>query len=749
VDAIPKVTGEGKYAADFILPGMLWGKMLRSPFPHAKILNIDTSKAERLPGVRAVITGKDFGEFKYGNMPSTRDETPLAVDKVLFIGDEVAAVAAIDEDIAEEAVELIQVEYEELPAVTDPIEAMKEGAPQIHAHAERNIAGKISLNFGDVEKGFKESDYIREDRFETPRVFPGYLEPHGTLAKYDSSGKITIWSSAQTPYFVHRNLSLAFGVPLSKVRVVQPYIGGGFGGKNYCFPLNFCAAMLSRKTGKPVKIVYSQKEVLLSSPRRSNMIFEMKTGVKNDGTLVARQCKAFSDSGAHALIGVATMWLTGTMLALPYRLPNLKYEGYRIYTNKPPCCAQRGHGGAQSNFAGEVQLDIIAQDLGLDPVEIRLKNAMEAGYTAVNGIKITSCGLSECIKQAAETVDWKNRWKKKEDNGEISRGIGFAASGYVSGMRLPGHSACAVGVRVHLDGTIGIISGATDCGQGSDTMLAQVVAEVLGVPMEDVNVGLPDTELTPLDPGTYSSRVTTWAGTAAKLAAEDAKRQLAEVAAGLLQANVEDIEFKDRKVFVKGNPEKELTLRALARIASAAGGGNVIWGRGVFGFDIDAAFMDTGIGNPSPSYSFAASVAEVEVDRLTGQVKLVDTTVAHDCGVMLNPLAVEGQADGQVAMGCGQTLTEQFIMEGAKTLNPSLTDYKMPRALDMPKIRSIPVETIDPMGPFGAKEASEAIIVTTYPSIVSAIHNAVGVWIKDLPVTAEKVLKALNEKEKS
>ncbi len=538
-------------------------------------------------------------------------------------------------------------------------------------------------------------------------------------------------------------------MPLSRVRVVQPYVGAGFGGKNYCFPLNFCAVMLSKKTEKPVKIVYSQTEVLLSSPRRSNMIIEMKTGVKKDGTLVARQCKVFSESGAHALIGAITIGLTGAMLALPYRLPNLKYEGYRIYTNKPPCCAQRGHGGAQSHFAGEVQLDMIAEDLGLHPVEIKLKNAIQAGDTTVNGMKITTCGLSECIEKVAESVDWQNRWKKREGKGEISRGMGFAASSYISGMKQPGHSAHAVGVRVHIDGTISVITGATDCGQGSDTMLAQVVGEVLGVPLEDINVGLPDTDFTPLDPGSYSSRGTNWAGTAAKLAAEDARRQLAEIAAGMLQADAEDIEFKDRRVFIKGDPQRGITLRALARTATTAQRGNVIWGKGVYDFDVDVFNLETGFGNPSPNYSFAAQVAEVEVDRGTGRVKFVDTTVSHDCGVMLTPLAVEGQTEGQVGMGFGQTLTEEFIMEGGKTLNPSLTDYKMPRALDMPKIKSIPVETIDPMGPFGAKEASEAIMVITYPAIVNAIHNAVGVWIKDLPVTPEKVLKALKEKEKS
>ncbi len=747
-DSIPKTTGEGKFAADLTLPGMLWGKMLRSPHAHAKILNIDTSRAKRLPGVRAVITGKDLGGFTYGFIPTTRDESPLCPDRVRFFGEEMAAVAAIDEDTAEEACSLIKVEYEPLPAVFDPEEALKPGAPQVHDHAPDNISLHYKMNFGDIEKGFAESDYIQEDRFKTPRVYHGMLEPHATLARWESTGDLTVWASKQSPYFMYRIFAAAFNLPQHRVRIIQPYIGAGYGAKNDAFPLDFAAVVLAKQTGKPVKIVYSQNEMIISSRRRLPFIIDIKTGVKKDGTIMAQDIRAIGDGGAYTLIGPITMYLAGALKTLPYKILNYRYDGIRAYTNLPGCSAQRGHGIGHTHFAGEVQLDMIAEAIGMDPLEIRKKNIVGPGYVTPNLLKVGSCGLEECLEKVEVATDFKKRYKNPKIEGNIATGIGVSATSFISGMRIRGHAACACTVKVHEDATVSLLTGATDAGQGSDTVLAMIVAEELGVSLDDVNISLLDTQMTPADPGTYSSRVTTCAGPAATLAARDAKAQMAEVAAEMLNTTPNDVTFKDHKVFVTSNPRKEMSIKRLTRAIVGHGLGKVILGRGYYGLNVDVPDFETGMGNISPCYSFGAQVSEVRVDLETGKVDYYDTTAAHDCGFALNPMLVESQVDGQISEAQGQTMFESFAIDPktGRTIN-TFQDYKMPRCADTPKINRIPVETIDPEGPYGAKEASESLMISTYPSIVSAIHNATGVWIKDLIVTPQKVLKAIKEQK--
>lgn len=747
IDGIVKATGDAKYTDDLTLPGMLYGKVLRSPLPHARIHHIDTSMAERLAGVKAVITGKDFGGFKRGVLPNTRDEGALASDKVRYIGEGIAAVAAIDEDVAEEALKLIEVEYEDLPAVFDPLEAMKEGAPKVHDHAMKNVSWECHYHFGDVERGFKESDYTREDRFTTGHSLHGFLEPHAVLASYDSSDKLTVWASKQCPYFLWRQLALLLGLSLGKVRVIQPYIGGGFGGKNDSFDLDFCAALLSKKTGRPVKITLSQRDILTAARRRHYMVVDIKTGVKRDGTLVAIHCKAIADGGAYTATGPITMYLAGVMLGVPYRLPNLKFDGLRVFTNKPVAVALRGHGAAHTRFAADLQLNMIAEDLGIDPVEIRLKNALQAGDITSGNIRISTCGLSESIERVTKAVNWKE-WKgKKEITGSIARGIGIACHSFVTGERLHGHDYCAAIVKVNEDGTINLLTGATDVGQGSDTVLSMIAAEELGIALDDVHFSMIDSSFTPIDIGSYSSRVTYMAGNAVKLAAADAKKQLLEIAARKLGAGNDDIEFSNRLVFVKDNPEKAMAFRELAKTASIPPESRQIVGHGSYTFPTVGPFnYDTGEGNASEEYSFGTMAAEVKVDIETGQVWHVRSVMAHDCGMALNPMAVEGQLEGAITQGQGQALHEDFIFENCKTLNPTFADYKLPRSLDAPEITGIAVETVTPGGPFGAKEAGEGIIISTPPAIISAIHNAIGVWIKDLPVTPEKILNALKEK---
>ena len=753
VDGIPKVTGKAQYAADISVAGMLYGEVLRSPYPHAKILSVDTSRAERLPGVRGVITGKDFNGFRHGFMPHTRDESPLAPDKARFIGDEVAAVAAIDPDIAQEAIGLIDVEYELLPVVFDPEEAMQEGAPAIHDHVQRNISAEMHFNFGDVEAAFAQADHVREDNFFSQSVLHGFLEPHACIASWEEPGKITFWGSKQSPYFPYRNLASAFKVPLSNVRVIQPVVGGGFGGKNDTFALDYSAVMLSKKTGHPVKFVYDIEDVLMAGRRRHPMKINMKTGVKKDGTLLALECRVIADGGAYTAVGPMSIYLAGTFLALPYKLPNFKYDALRIFTNKPVSVAQRGHGVPQTRFAADCQLDLIAKDLGLDPVEIRLKNAIEPNFVTVNKFHISSCGLKETIDRSTELVKWKETKEKfareREQGGRYLRGIGLACNGFQSGARLHGHTACAVFVKVHEDGTVSVLPGATDSGQGAETVLATMTAEMLGIAVEDVHVSRVDSFLTPVDPGSYGSRVTSTAGPALMIAVGKCRDKLAEVAAGKLKVKPDEVEFKNRQVYAKDNPEKAIPFGMLCRLAYQHGSGQVILGEGYFGQDIALPNWETGEGDVANTYTFGTQVAEVEVDRETGQVKLKKMIVGHDLGKMFNPLIVEGQHDGSIYGGMGHALYEECLNEDGLTLNPSILDYKMPTALDMPSIMvSINIETNDQIGPFGAKESAEGTQVSTVPAIVNAIYDAIGVMITELPITPEKVLRALEEKEK-
>jgi len=745
VDGRVKVTGEAKYAADYELPGMLWCKILRSPYAHAKILNIDTSRAEKLAGVKAIITGKDFGGWKWGWMPKTRDEPPLAVDKVRYLAEAVAAVAAVDEETAEEATELIQVDYEELPGVFDPEEAMKEGAPQVHGYVKDNISWEFHMDFGDAEKAFRESDLVREDRFETGRVTHGYLEPPAAVGYWDSSG-ITMWAAKQSPYFVYRHLAACFKLPLNKVRVIQPFIGGGFGGtKNDSVAGDFCVILLSKMTGKPVKFVSSMEEELMTSRRRHNMIIRNKMGMKKDGTITAMHSKVIADGGAYTAIGPLTMYLTGFMTTLPYKLPNYKHDIYRVFTNHPISAAMRGHGVTHTRFAAEIQMEMMAEELGIDPVEIRLKNAIHAPHETINKVTVFSCGLSEGVKTLAERPEWKERGKRKQE-APIAHGVGLSGTAYLGGARQRGHQSCAAVVRLCEDGSIDYLTGATDCGQGSDTVLVQIIAEELGLRVEDIDIKRVDTAVTPCDAGSYGSRVTVLAGEAAQKASRDVKEQLTLFAAKEWDVKPEDIIFKNGRVYVKKSPERAMPFQKLAQIACYSGSGAVIVGKGYSDYGIEVLDFERGVGNGGTSYSFTSQLSEVDVDLETGFVRCTDMVLAHDCGRPLNPINVEAQNQGAAVQGLGQAIYEEFKMDGGKTLNPNFIDYKMPLSMDAPRIEVIDIITDDPKGPYGAKEASEGAIVSSPPSVVSAIHDATGIWFKEQPVTPEKILMALRKK---
>jgi 4-hydroxybenzoyl-CoA reductase subunit alpha len=754
VDAREKVTGEAKYAADFSLPDMLWCKLVRSPYPHARILNIDTSKAEKLPGVKAVITGKDFGGWTWGWMPATRDEPPMAVDKVRYMAEAVAAVAAIDEDIAEEAASLVEVEYEELPGVFDPEEAMKDGAPKVHDYVKNNISVEYHWNFGDVEKAFAESYIVREDRFRTAKSTHGYLEPPATLAYYDPTGYITVRAAKQSPYFHYRHLAACFKLPLSKIRVIQPFIGGGFGGtKNDSLAGDFSSVLLSKVTGKPVKYVETMEEELITSRRRHSLIVYSKMGAKKDGTLTAIHHKVVADGGGYTAIGPLSMYLAGFATTLPYKLPNFKYDAYRVFTNHPIGAAMRGHGITHTRFAAEIQMEMIAEELGIDPVEIRIRNAIdnpEPGtvYETINKVALKTCGLKQALREVVDDPVWRDRDKKPKKEGAISWGVGLSGSSYLGGARQMGHQSCAAIIRVCEDGTVNLITGASDCGQGSDTVLCMIAAEELGVTLEYVDIKRVDTAYTPVDPGSYGSRVTILAGQATQKAAREAKRQLIEAAANTWQVKPEEVDIREGKAFVISDPEKSMPFDRLARIACYSGTGAVILGTGYSSYGIGPLDLTNGIGNGGTSYSFTAHSARVGVDMETGKIEVTDFTIASDCGRLLSPITSEGQIEGASIQGLGQTIYEDFIMDKGRTLNPTFLDYKMPTSMDVPGIKLIDVETDDPDGPFGAKETSEGSIVSPPPTVVSAIHDATGIWFKELPVTPEKIVRALKESQR-
>jgi 4-hydroxybenzoyl-CoA reductase subunit alpha len=749
VDGVPKATGEAKFAGDLISPDMLFGKILRSPHAHAKILNIDISKALKVHGVRAIITGKDTPGRKYGSYPdpALRDEYPLSIDKVRFVGDEIAAVAAIDEDIAEDALDLIQVDYEIMPAVFDVEEAIKPGAPVIHENRPNNIANTLKLKFGDVDGGFQKSDYIFENRFTTHAVTAASLEPQTVVAKFDFSGRLTIWRPVQGPYSPQEDLAVGLDMPPAKIRIIKPYMGGGFGGKRELLALDFCASLLSKKTGRSVKIVHTREEDFLGGRHRHPFIVELKTGVKKDGKIMAKRFKLISDTGAYRGKGPAVMGLAMATATLVYHLPNVELEGYVVYTNNPNAGGHRGFGNPQIRFADESQMEMIAEQLGIDPITLRLKNTNKPGTITPNKWKITSCGLDECIRRVSQS----SNFKKKHGKLSFGKGIGIATLGHISGYKAyqPFDSSGAI-IKLNQDGTATLLTGATDVGQGADTTLSMIAAEILGIPIENIRLTAADTELTPVDLGTFGSRVTFIAGNAVKLAALDARNKLFRFAAKALKVKPSDLKAQDGRIYAKRNKKKGMSFsEAVTEGLKTHDKKGMIVGYGYYNTKTDLVDYKTGAGNLSPSYTFGAQVAEVEVDVETGQVEVKKITAAQDLGFAINPMAVEGQLQGAIHMGLGYTLSERMIRAEGKILNPSYRDYGILTSLDIPEIESILVETIDPEGPFGAKGIAESALIPVAPAIANAIYDAIGIRIKELPITPEKICAALKEKAES
>jgi len=758
-DGCEKATGKATYTVDVSLPRMLWGRILRSPYPHARILNIDTSKAQRLSGVKAVISHRDTLGIKHGFVETPRyppDQYLLAEERVRYVGEEIAAVAASDELTAEEALSLIEVEYEELPAVFDPLEAMKLDAPEIHpTHPKvdeplKNIAGKTSATWGDVEKGFGESFCVREDRFESQLRTHAYLEPQATVAYYDETGKLNVWTSSQGAFIKRAKLAKTLGLPFSNVRVLKSYTGGAFGGKVDLFSHEFCASLLSMKCHLPVKMVYSREEVFCAARHGQPLIVEVKTGVKKDGTLVAQQIRTINNCGAYRGSGVVVIFLSWGFAMLPYRLPNLKYDGYAVYTNNPVRCPQRGHGAPQVRFAIESQLDMIAQELHLDPIQIRLTNARQKGEALPNNDTVGSCGLIDCINEAARVTNFIQKYGKRK-SGRRRKGIGIGVSSYFSGSLIYPNSSSVI-VKVHDDGTVTLLTGASDIGQGAETILCQIVAEELGVPTEEISVVAADTETTPVDIGAWISGGARVSGNAAKKAAESVREQLLDVAAEELEANKGDLRIENKEIFVLGSPQRKISFSEAVALSIMKRDGNPVIGEGHFRTVKNVPYhpsLATTKGRWSDSYAFDAQVAEVEVDTETGIVTLTHAVTVHDCGFPINPLLIEGQVDGQVSMAQGQALFEEVLMENGRTLTVSFLDYKIPCALNTVKSECFEIITEEYKrgAPYTTKEVGEGLVSGILAAIANAVYDAVGVRVRKLPIHPNFILEALRKKQ--
>jgi 4-hydroxybenzoyl-CoA reductase subunit alpha len=753
VDARAKCVGQTKFADDIVLPRMLFCKLLRSHLPHALIKHIDLSQALALPGVFAVITGKDL-PIPYGILPVSQDEHALCIDKVRFVGDPVAAVAAIDEDTAFDAMNLIEVEYDPLNTISSIEEAVLIDEPRIHDYGDGgNIHKKVSLEFGNVDDGFAEADLVREDVFfyEGNTHLP--MEQHAAVAHFDADQKLTLWSSTQTPHYVHRALAKVLETPASHIRVIAMPNGGGFGGKSDPFNHEVAVCKLAMITGRPVKVTLTREEVFYCHRGRHPVLMKVKTGVKNDGAITAMHFESYLDGGAYGSYGVASTFYTGALQTVTYDVPRYKFQGLRAFTNKPPCGPKRGHGTPQPRYALEVQLDKIAEQLRLDPVDIRRNHLVSPNSVTANYLRIGSMGLGACIDKVAAGSDWKNRFSWDADNRKLpyGKGIGIACSSYICGAGLPiyWNNMPQSGVQLRLDrqGGVCVMCGSIDIGQGSDSILAYIVAEILGIDPFDIRVVTADTDLTPVDLGSYSSRVTLMTGNAAIQAAERARELLVMAVAEKLGVPIENLSLAERRVFDVENPEVGVSFAEAVVLAESKSGtigtvGSYTPPRS------PGKYKGSGVG-PSPAYSYSAAVAEVDVNPDTGIVVVERVWIAHDIGRSINPLLVMGQVEGSVYMALGEILMEEMTYRTNRNVVhkfPSLLEYKSPTTMEMCDVKTYLIEDPDPNGPYGAKEVGQGPLLPVPPAVANAVYNAVGVRIDEVPIMPEKVLRALKDK---
>ena len=735
-DAVSKVTGRAIYADDMLPPRTLHCRILRSPHPHARIVSIDTSAARRIPGVRAVITGADL-PIKFGILPVTQDERALEHEKVRYVGDPIAAVAAADEEIAAAACDAISVEYEVLEPVMSIDEALAEAKDErIQDYGgPNNIHKLVALEFGDVDGGFARAEHIREDLF----FFQGNthlpMEQHSAVATF-VDGRVTLWSSTQVVHYVHRALSKVLELPMNRIRVIGATHGGGFGGKTDPFAHEIIVCKLAMLTGRPVKCTLTREEVFYAHRGRHPVLMWVRTGVTKEGLITAMHFRTALDGGAYGSYGVASTFYTGALQTVTYDIPAYRFEGCRVFTNKPPCGPKRGHGTPQPRFALEIHLEKIAHDIGIDPVDLKQRNFVKPMTRTVNWLRVTSCGLDECTERVMSASKYRHREKRR------GHGMGFAISSYMSGAGtaiywndMP-HSE----VQIKVDrGGVTAYCGAMDIGQGSDSVLAAIVAEELGIQAADVRLVTADTDTTPIDLGSYSSRVTFMAGNAAIQAARKMRGMLVEAAAAKMGSAADAVAVGAGRIGEFSF--EEASILAEARFGTLTSAGSYTPPK------IAGPYKGSGVG-PSPAYSFSACVVDLDADPRTGLVHLNKVWIAHDVGRAINPLLVEGQVEGGVYMGIGEALMEEQAFRKGLHKWPSMLEYKSPTFLDMPEVETFIVETVDPEGPYGAKEAGQGPLLPVPPAVSAAVFDALGVWVDEVPVTPEKIVEALRRKEK-
>jgi len=754
VDGRAKVTGTTRFADDVLLPRTVYCKLLRSKFPHANVRSIDASGALRRRGVLLTLTGEDF-PIPFGILPVSQDEDPLCRDRVRFVGDPIAAVIATDEAAANDALDAIEVDYEVLPARSSPEEAYDNPLPRIHEYGEEgNVHKRVSFRFGDTEEAFAASDRVFDDVF----FFQGNthlpIEQHASIAAPDGDGKLTIWSSTQVPHYLHRALARALDMPAAHIRVIACPNGGGFGGKTDPFNHEIVVAKAAMILGRPVKVTLTREEVFYCHRGRHPVLMRFKTGVKNDGTITAMHLKTFIDGGAYGSYGVASTFYTGALQTVTYRIPRYRFEACRMFTNKPPCGPKRGHGTPQPRFGQEIQLDKIAEALEQDPADLRLRIVESPDTVTANYMHVQTIGLADCIKSVVRRSDWSKRYRKLPHG----KGLGLACSSYLSGAGLPiywnklPHS----GVQLKLDRSGGVTAfcGATEVGQGSDDVLVNIVAEILGIHPFDVRYVTGDTDLTPVDLGSYSSRVTLMMGNAAIQAAERARDLLAQAVAKKLEVPQDRLVFAERRVFDAQDPDRGVTFQEAVILAEGEFG--TLGTTGSYTPPRSPARYKGGGVGPSPTYSYTACVIEVDVDPVTGWIHVPKVWIAHDIGRALNPVLARGQVEGSVYMGLGEALMEEQtfrrlppkLSDAFVHKFPSILEYKSPTSLDMPEIDTELIEHPDPRGPFGAKEVGQGPLLPIMPAVANAVYDAVGVRIDETPITPEKILKALDDKAK-
>jgi xanthine dehydrogenase molybdenum-binding subunit len=743
IDAAERATGRAIYIHDLQLPRMLHAAIRRSDHAHAKILSIDTSEAEKLEGVRAVITAKDIENVFFGH---GRDNTALKADRVRCVRDEIAAVAAETEPIARKAASLIRVEYEELPAIFSPEEAMAEGAPLIYEEKKGNLAFTYDYAHGDLEQGERESDVVVEESYRLPYMAHCCLATCGVAASFDTQGNLTLHSVTQVPFLYRRDMAAIVGVPPEKIRILQVTIGGGFGSKLDIYPYEPIAVHLARKTGRPVKLVFDRREEFEASPTRQPTVIRMRAGARKDGTFTFRDIDFVHDNGGHTSWGATTPFVMMQAFSSLYRVPHVRMNGRIIYTNNPYAGAMRGYGNPQATFAVEGAIELLAEKLGIDPIELRLKNAQEPGETTGQGMVLTTCGLRECLETAAERSGWSDkRGRTETDRPHIRRGIGVASMVHVGGgAKIYRSDGCGTVLEVDDFAKVTLITGASEIGQGSETVLAQITAEELGLPLERIRVINHDSEVRTWDVGVHASRTTFIGGNSARLAAIEAREKLLAAAADQLGMSVEELDIRRGMVVKSSSGEVLKDLAKVVRSLHFSDKAEIVVTHHYYE---PPSVMQTPDykGNVSPAYAFASQVAEVEVDMETGVVRVLRITAAHDIGRVINRMGAEGQVHGGVVMGLGYALSEELQVESGRITNPTFREYKLVTAPEVPAIDITFVETRDPSGPYGAKGIGEAPSISTAAAVANAVRHATGGRFTALPMTPERVYMEIHK----